>query len=89
MSSSQDIVDTSTRVSPGSSPAYFVNKRFPRSIFQDNQLSTSRWSLPANNKKGAVTRSRTTDTNTNLAVAVPEESKDFQSKLQYFRNIVS
>ena len=62
------------KVRPGSSPGYLVNKQFPLSIFMDNQLSQSKWNLPANKRFGAIERDG--NSKENLAVTSREESKN-------------
>ena len=82
LSSTNSNPDISRRVRPGSStPAYFVNKAFKNDIFR--ALNDRKWTLPANNKKGPIVGEKTTQafgedsSGENLAVDVPEPSKDF------------
>ena len=84
LSSTNSNPDLSRRVRPGSSsPAYLVNKAFNNDIFRAPELRDRKWTLPANNKKGPIVGEQTRialgedPSGTNLAVDVPEPSKDF------------
>ena len=79
-----DVNDLTKRVQPGSGSGYLVNKRFPRAIFPDEQLSAAQWDLPPNNQQGVATRksfNANVNSNTgptpekNLAVSAPADSK--------------